>query len=432
MSIPVVTFGPDQQFVVGGLERLHGPITVVRRCTELTELLAACESGLAMAAVISADTSDLSSSLVERLDAVGVSVVVLTDDAEEMLRLEAIGVLPERADIAAADLADRISRAVDRQRESPRAAAGTAFAGLFPDAEVQLPAAEVVREGAGRVIAVWGPVGAPGRTTVAVNVAAELAARGSSVILADADSYGASASAMLGLLDESAGLAQACRLADQGVLDVAGLTRIAEEVNVRANSFRLLGGITRADRWTELRPSALSAVVERAKQLADVVVVDVGFCLEADEELSFDSMTPRRNGAALKIMELADEVIAVGAADAVGIPRLVRGLGELKDAAEQATIRVVLNKVRQSSVGRGPRQQLLQAWERFGPGMAISAYLPSDPAACDAALLSGTVLLESAPDSALRKAIAELSCADIQQNRESAGRNTRALGFLKR
>jgi MinD-like ATPase involved in chromosome partitioning or flagellar assembly len=161
------------------------------------------------------------------------------------------------------------------------------------------------------------------------------------------------------------------------------------------------------------------------------VVVDVGFCLEADEELSFDSMTPRRNGAALKIMELADD-IAVGAADAVGIPRLVRGLGELKDAAEQATIRVVLNKVRKSSVGRGPRQQLLQAWERFGPGMAISAYLPSDPAACDAALLSGTVLLESAPDSALRKAIAELSCADIQQNRESAGRNTRALGFLKR
>ena len=38
--------------VVGGLERLHGPVTVVRRCAELTELLAACQSGLARAAVV--------------------------------------------------------------------------------------------------------------------------------------------------------------------------------------------------------------------------------------------------------------------------------------------------------------------------------------------------------------------------------------------
>lgn len=435
MSIPVVTFGPDQQFVVGGLERLHGPVTVVRRCTELTELLAACESGLAVAAVISADASDLSATLVDRLDAVGVSVVVLTDDAEETARLESIGVLPARADIAAADLADCISLAVDQQHERnrrPRTATGTAFAEPFLNPAAQTPAGETAPEGKGRVIAVWGPVGAPGRTTVAINIAAELAVRGSSVILADADSYGASASAMLGLLDESAGLAQACRLADQGILDIAGLTRIAEEVHVRGSSLRFLGGITRADRWTELRPSALSAVVERAKQLAEIVVVDVGFCLEADEELSFDSMAPRRNGAALQVLELADEVIAVGAADAVGIPRLVRGLAELKGAVQQATVRVVLNKVRQSSVGRGPRQQLQQAWERFGPGVALSAYLPADPVACDAALLSGTVLLESAPDSALRKAILELACAGAQQNRDSVGQNSRAPRFLKR
>jgi hypothetical protein len=40
VSIPVVTVGQAQEDIVGGLERLHGPVTVVRRCAELTELLA--------------------------------------------------------------------------------------------------------------------------------------------------------------------------------------------------------------------------------------------------------------------------------------------------------------------------------------------------------------------------------------------------------
>ena len=47
----------------------------------------------------------------------------------------------------------------------------------------------------------------------------------------------------------------------------------------------MLTGITRADRWTELRAAALALVLERAKEIADVSVVDTGFCLEADEEL---------------------------------------------------------------------------------------------------------------------------------------------------
>ena len=54
MSIPVVTVGQTQEDLVDGLERLHGPVTVVRRCAELTELLAACQSGLARAAVVAA------------------------------------------------------------------------------------------------------------------------------------------------------------------------------------------------------------------------------------------------------------------------------------------------------------------------------------------------------------------------------------------
>ena len=77
---------------------------------------------------------------------------------------------------------------------------------------------------------------------------------------------------------------------------------------------------------------------------------------------------------------------------------------------------MVLNKVRASAVGRSPERQLRAAWERYGPSAPLSAFLPSDPAASDAALLSGALLLESAPESELRQAIAELVCAPAQRN----------------
>jgi Mrp family chromosome partitioning ATPase len=437
MSIPVVTVGSAQEAVVGGLERLHGPVTVVRRCSELAELIAACQSGLAVAAVVAEGCEELTTMLVDRLGAVGVSIIALTDDPSEAKRLYSIGAVPAVTGIEAADLAAKISEAVGREsRQSSSASArDTGFADPAADL-LLMPVTEPVDEktpaGEGQVIAVWGPIGAPGRTVLAVNIAAELAADGKSVVLVDADSYGASVSAVLGLLDESAGLAQACRLADQGLLDVEALKSVAVPVFTKGGNFRVLTGTTRADRWTELRAGAISMVLEAARQLADHVVVDTGFCLESDEELSFDTLAPRRNAATLRSLEMADVVFAVGAADAIGVPRLVRGLAELESAVPDVSPRVVLNKVKRSAVGHSPKQQLNDAWDRYGPGVGVDAYLPDDSVACDAALLSGSVLLEIAPDSPLRRAIAALVCAPVQQNRSSFGRSIRALHHLKR
>jgi Flp pilus assembly CpaE family ATPase len=428
MSIPVVTVGESQEDLVGGLERLHGPVTVVRRCVELAELLAACQSGLARAAVVAEGSPDLTASLVDRLAAVGVVIIALTDSPEERLRLRGIGVTAAPSNVESTALAESIADAVSRHAGpgpaglNPGSGYSTGFAdagaALRPEAVDAEPEPAVV--GTGRVLAVWGPSGAPGRTLVAVNIAGELAAQGKSVLLVDADSYGASVAGVLGLLDEAAGLAQACRLADQGLLDREALLRVAVPVTATAGTFRVLTGITRADRWTELRAAALALVLDRAREVADVIVVDAGFCLEADEELSFDTMAPRRNAATLRSLELADTVIAVGSADPIGVPRLVRGLAELEGALPGVSPEVVLNKVRASAVGRSPERQLREAWDRFGPSAGIKAFLPWDPGATDAALLSGALLLESAPESRLRSAIAELVCAPVQQKRRSS------------
>ena len=426
MSIPVVTVGDSRDDLVGGLERLHGPVSVVRRCSELAELLAACQSGLARAAVVAAGSEELTASLVDRLSAVGVVVIALTDNPEETVRLRTIGVAAEARAVDAAALAARISAAVAQLSGTgagPGPAAGDSAASVAAAGQVpRSSGAQTVTASPGakgRIIAVWGPAGAPGRTLVAANIAGELAAEGHSVLLVDADSYGASVAALLGLLDEAAGLAQACRLADQGLLDADALLRIATTVPTKAGALRVLTGITRADRWTELRAAALTLVLERAREIADVTVVDTGFCLEADDELGFDSGAPRRNAATLRSLELADTVFAVGAADSIGVPRLVRGLAELRTAVPQAAPQVVLNKVRTSAVGRSPERQLRAAWERYGPSAPLTAFLPSDPAASDAALLAGALLLECAPESELRHAIAILVCAPAQRNKKS-------------
>ena len=184
--------------------------------------------------------------------------------------------------------------------------------------------------------------------------------------------YGGVVAQVLGFLDEAPGLAAAARLANNGQLDVAALAAAAPQA---APNLRVLTGISRADRWPELRPSALDQVWALARSLAAVTVVDLGFCLEQDEELSFDTSAPRRNGATLATLGAADTVLAVGAADPVGMQRLLRGLTQLNEAVPGALPRVVMNRVRRGAVGADPGDPA-----RRGPRPTpASATSPSSP-----------------------------------------------------
>ena len=106
--------------------------------------------------------------------------------------------------------------------------------------------------GAASVIAVWGPAGAPGRTTLAINLAAEIAAAGHRVALVDADPYGGAIAPSLGLLDETPGFAAACRLAGSDALDRAELERIAQRYSAPRASFDVFTGLVGPSRWPEL------------------------------------------------------------------------------------------------------------------------------------------------------------------------------------
>ena len=427
-TIPVITSGSGTADLVQGLERLQGPVTVVRRCGELAELIAACQSGMARAAIVDDDAGELTASLAERLAAAGVALVVLADDDDARARLEALDIRHAPRSLDSAALAALVAEAVADQ---PQGFAGRGTASSLADPAETLRRWELAGQDTepgepspgrrGTLVAVWGPAGAPGRTTLALNLAAEAAAAGSRVLLIDADTYAPSIAAALGLTEESAGLAQACRLADQGLLDAGSLAGSGVSVDIKGERMTVLTGVTRSDRWIEIRGTALARVLEHARTLADITVVDCGFSVEADEELSFDTMAPRRNAATLVALERADTIYAVGSADPVGVPRLIRGLTELEAAVPGVSPLIVLNKVRRSTAGRAPERQLSEAWERFGPGK-VDAFLPADWEAADAAVLAGAALLEAAPASALRTAIASLANVPAGARRRSRGR----------
>jgi Flp pilus assembly CpaE family ATPase len=414
VSVPVlaaVTGASWEAALVAGLERTPTGITVVRRCVDLADLLAAASTGTARGALLSAELRRLDRDALARLAAARVAVVGLfapgDEQAETRLRqLGVVHVLP--ADAAPADIAAAVSAALGDQETGVDGRAGTAWSQpleALPDSAVPVDTAPAVEPGTGRLVAVWGPTGAPGRTTVAVTVAAELAASGVPTLLADADVYGGVVAQVLGFLDEAPGLAAAARLANNGQLDVAALAAAAPQA---APNLRVLTGISRADRWPELRPAALDQVWELARSLAAVTVVDLGFCLEQDEELSFDTAAPRRNGATLATLEAADTVLAVGAADPVGMQRLLRGLAQLREVVPGALPRVVLNRVRRSAVGADPETQLAEALERYA-GIRDVAFVPEDREGLDAALLQARALGEIRPDSRARAALAAVA-----------------------
>jgi MinD-like ATPase involved in chromosome partitioning or flagellar assembly len=146
-----------------------------------------------------------------------------------------------------------------------------------------------------------------------------------------------------------------------------------------------------------------------ARQLVDHVVVDCGFAVENDEELSYDTLAPRRNATTLTALEAADDLLVVGTADPIGLQRLVRAVQDLRELRTPAA-RVVVNRVRASAVGPRPQRRITEALERFA-GLEDLAFLPWDQPVLDGAMFAGQALAEHAPDSELRRAIVGLAAS---------------------
>jgi len=383
---------PGEPELVAELTRPGAPVTIVRRCVDAVDLLGAAAGGRARVAVVGAALPRLARDTVARLGAADVRVVgiaTLGDDAGwrrlRDLDLPVVSVFAEDLGAAARDLARAI--------EDPHT--------VIPDASV----VDEAESSPGRLIAVWGPHGAPGRTSVAIALADEVSRAGTASLLVDADTYGGSIATQLGLLEEAAGIVVACRQADGGRLDAQALAATARTIS---GSWRVLTGIPRAERWAEMRPSSLARLWETCRSTPGITVADVGFSLEADEEYLLDTRAPRRNAATLSALSAADAVVAVGSADPVGMDRLITGLADVKRIAGETPVQVVVTRVRRACVGRDPEGQITEALSRHA-GIDDPVLIPDDRDAYDTCLREGLTLAEAAPRSPARKALAEFA-----------------------
>lgn len=367
---------------------------VVRRCVDVADLLATAATRQAEAALVSTGLGGLDTEVLARL-------------REE--QVASIGVV---ADEASADVSLLRRLGVDQVVPVARLDALAAFVSQVHDSSPPLRAVPPAQSNPereprtqGKVIAVWGPTGAPGRSVLTLGLAAAAAARGISTMVVDADVYGGSQAQLLGLLDESSGLLAAARAANRGRLDCDQLAAHARSVSP---TLRVLSGLPRSDRWVELSPVLLRRILETARSLCSLTIMDCGFNVELDEEISYDTSAPRRNGATLSALNCADAVVVVGSADPVGLGRLLRAVADLRVQAPDVSPRVVVNRIRPSL---GWSSDEVAAMIRRTSQLEVEAFLPDDPAACDRAVVSGQTLRECAPGAKLTKAMDRLAAS---------------------
>lgn len=384
IDVVLCASGRDEVRIVHDLARSGDrEIRVVRRCADLAETLAAVGAGTGDVVLLDLDVRGLSRGhLVELMRAC--AVVGLRGEGSSATDLGL-------AHVAGADAP--IEELLRMIRLAAGALRGTTI-------EAPPPAATLSAGPGGRMVAVWGPLGAPGRTTIAANLAAEAASAGTSTILVDADTCGPSLSQMLGVLEDGPGLVALCRAHDRGSLGAETAPGLLEQIRP---GLELMSGIGVPARWPELRSGALSAAWSALREQAPLTVVDVAGMLEEDEELTYDTAAPQRHAAAISAVSSADAVFTVVSADPVSITRFLRQAERLRELGTRE-LHVVVNRVGPPVSGERIRELIASRAQ-----VATLHLLPDDPQACRTASWEGALLCESAPRSALRRGIREIA-----------------------
>jgi len=375
-------------------------VVVVKRCVDLADLLGTVATGQAGVAVVDGHLPGLDADAVVRMLRADVRCVAVGGDPAVLGRLGVVHTHPD-------DDLDGLASAVR--------SAGERVLVVDPGPDV---AAEPATDApAGSVVVVHGPAGAPGRTTVALALAA-LRAEHRRAVLVDADPHGGAVAQHLGVLDETSGLLAAARAANAGTLDAAVLARARRRLG---DGLEVLTGLPRPDRWVEVRPGALDTVLDLAAAVGDVVV-DTGFSLEDDGDVG---RSLARNQMTLDAVARADHVVAVGSAEPTGLARLARTLVDLRELAPPA-VTVVVNRMRDSlGWGRADITGMVEGYLR--PARVL--FVPEDRPVVDRALVAGRTVVEQG-DGPLRRALVDVHDAvwperDTRLSAGPAGRGRR-------
>jgi MinD-like ATPase involved in chromosome partitioning or flagellar assembly len=252
-------------------------------------------------------------------------------------------------------------------------------------------------------ISISGPYGSSGKTTVAINLALELAAERAKVLLIDADLQGGSIANHFMLSELPAGLPGALRLASQNRLDYEQLERLS--VSIAKSSARLLPAGQPIGQSIDRQ--SLLTLLQVAKQSFDYTVIDLSSLKVVEQSKPADP-----SGSEViteELFGLADRQIVVCLADPVGIFRLLAQESQILASSEQPLL--LINRVRNSVIA-GAKSEIGITLQRLSE-LPVAAYLPDDPGQLDQALRTGVPAVALSRSGAFRQGITGFVRAEI-------------------
>jgi MinD-like ATPase involved in chromosome partitioning or flagellar assembly len=225
-----------------------------------------------------------------------------------------------------------------------------------------------------QLISVTSPHGSTGKTTIAINIALELAAEKYKVILIDADLAGPSVANYFCLSELPAGLAGALRIASQNRFDKFQLERLS--VQVPKSSIVVLPGAM-AELTVEPTEKILSAIKKVAKEAYDFVIVDLGSVPTTAKIQEFNFTRAW--------IQQADQLVLVASADPVGIFRLLAIEASILELTTEPIL--VINRLRNSVIPQA-KSEIKATLSKLG-SIEVAAFLPDDPIQVDQATRDG-------------------------------------------
>jgi MinD-like ATPase involved in chromosome partitioning or flagellar assembly len=262
------------------------------------------------------------------------------------------------------------------------------------------------------VIACWGPAGSPGKSTLATNIASELALSGQRVLLIDLDTLAPSIALSLGLVDTPAGLSACLRLVEQQRFTKDEYERLTVSITLGRHELRFMPGLISPHRWPEVTPERLEKLFASLVGMVDHVVLDLPQATEFKSQVihpstlaNDDSFT--RDSLLRNVLTKASKLVLVSGCDAVSAQRFLISAEYLENLNRTAQVYVVVNRYRTSTLGSNAKDELEQTYQNLAK-LRIDCFIPEDSQNIDKAMLNGLPLALLKRSSPARLAIGQL------------------------
>ena len=247
------------------------------------------------------------------------------------------------------------------------------------------------------VIAIFGPTGSTGKSSMALNLAYEFAELGKKTILIDLDTYSPSISTLLGITEPTAALTGCARLIRQGRFDREQLERLSVRVKYRKTGFHCLTGLASSRRWGEISDDTVAHLINLSRFEFEIVIVDLAPHLE--DSITSPSNPISRNTATRAALAKSDLAISVLNHSQLSVSRYLGVFAELQDIQRNRLI--VLNR-------SDPKPAITSALKNLTKE-TIFATIPDDHASFELAESQHLPLALARRKSPARNAIAQLT-----------------------